>query len=124
VVAGRPLLAVFVTYTRLPPAATSHFAATGVVDGGLSRTLVQVGYPVAIAAIPLAACAVRGGGRRRLERAAREARDVSASAAERADGEAVGGLGAPAPAPARGRGVHAPGPAAGRPPAHCPQANV
>ena len=54
-----------VTYTRLPPLSTYHFDATGFVDGGLSRTLTELNYPVAMAAIPMAAIAYgRLGGRR------------------------------------------------------------
>ena len=44
-----------ITYTRLPPLATYHFNATGLVGGGLSRTVTELNYPVAMAAIPLAA---------------------------------------------------------------------
>jgi hypothetical protein len=54
-----------ITYTRLPPLSTYHFNATGFVDGGLSRTLTELNYPVAMAAIPLAAVSfARLGGRR------------------------------------------------------------
>ena len=56
---------VIVTYTRLMPGATYHFNATGFVGGGLSRALTYLNYPVAIAAIPLAAVSfARTGGRR------------------------------------------------------------
>lgn len=56
---------VIVTYTRLAPGATYHFDATGLVGGGLSRTLTYLNYPVAMAAIPLAAISfARIGGRR------------------------------------------------------------
>jgi hypothetical protein len=54
-----------ITYTRLPPLSTYHFNATGFVGGGLSRTLTELNYPVAMAAIPLAAISfARLGGRR------------------------------------------------------------
>jgi hypothetical protein len=53
-----------VTYTRLPPLATYHFNATGFVDGGLSRMVTELNYPIAMAAIPLAAISfARIGGR-------------------------------------------------------------
>jgi hypothetical protein len=48
-----------ITYARLPPLATYHFNATGLVGGGLSRTVTELNYPVAMAAIPLAAIGVR-----------------------------------------------------------------
>jgi hypothetical protein len=54
-----------ITYTRLPPLSTYHFNATGLVGGGLSRTVTELNYPVAMAAIPLAAISfARLGGRR------------------------------------------------------------
>ncbi|HEU0195434.1 MAG TPA: hypothetical protein VFQ71_14610 [Gaiellales bacterium] len=48
------------TYARLPPGGTYNFDATGVWQGGLGRTLVELGYPVALGAIGLAAVAGRG----------------------------------------------------------------
>ena len=57
--------AVIVTYARLMPGSTYHFNATGIVEGGLSRTLTDLNYPVAMAALPLAAISfARLGGRR------------------------------------------------------------
>lgn len=49
-----------VTYTRLPPGGTYNFEATGLWAGGLGRTLVELNYPVSLAAIALAAVAGRG----------------------------------------------------------------
>lgn len=46
-----------VTYARLPAGATYHFDATGLVGGGLSRTLTELNYPVAVGAIALALAA-------------------------------------------------------------------
>lgn len=43
-----------VTYARLAPGSTYHFDATGLVGGGLSRTLTELNYPVAVGAIALA----------------------------------------------------------------------
>jgi hypothetical protein len=56
---------VVITYARLAPGSTYHFNATGLIGGGLSRALTDLNYPVAMAAIPLAAISfARLGGRR------------------------------------------------------------
>ena len=48
-----PALAVtMVTYWRLPPGATYHFTETG-PNGAISRTVVELDYPVAIAALAM-----------------------------------------------------------------------
>ena len=52
-----------VTYARLPAGSTYHFNGTGMVDGGLSRTVTELDYPVAIGAVALALiCFARLGG--------------------------------------------------------------
>jgi hypothetical protein len=57
--------AVIATYARLLPGETYHFDSTGLVGGGFSRALTDLNYPVAMAAIPLAAISfARIGGRR------------------------------------------------------------
>lgn len=40
-----------ITYARLPGGATYHFASTGLVDGGLSRLVSDLSFPVALAGI-------------------------------------------------------------------------
>jgi hypothetical protein len=47
-------VATFVTYARLPAGATYHFDSTG-IGGGLGRVLVYLNFPVALAAIAVAA---------------------------------------------------------------------
>lgn len=54
---GLLLAAILVTYTRLDPAELYHVTHEG-LTGGLSRTLVAMNYPVALAAIALALVAV------------------------------------------------------------------
>jgi hypothetical protein len=51
------VVAVFVTYSRIDPAELYSVSREGVA-GGLSRTLVQLNFPVALLAIPLALLAV------------------------------------------------------------------
>jgi hypothetical protein len=50
-------VATLVTYSRLSPAALYNVDEAGDLTGGLSRTLVLLNYPVALAAIALAALA-------------------------------------------------------------------
>jgi hypothetical protein len=51
------LLAVLVTYSRLPPEALYNVDSAGDLAGGLSRALVVLNYPLALGAIALAAVA-------------------------------------------------------------------
>ena len=44
-----------VTYTRLPAGGTYNFDATGLADGGLSRLISYLNYPVALAALAVIA---------------------------------------------------------------------
>jgi hypothetical protein len=53
---GLTTLAVFVTYWRVPAAELYHTSGSG-FGAGASRALVYLGYPVSIAAIPLAVIA-------------------------------------------------------------------
>src|SRR6185312_8524451 len=46
-------LAILITYSRLPPASLYHTSGGG-LEGGASRALVFVGFPVALVAVPLA----------------------------------------------------------------------
>ena len=48
------LVVTMVTYWRLPPGATYHFTETG-ATGAISRTVVELDYPVAIAALAMLA---------------------------------------------------------------------
>jgi hypothetical protein len=50
---GLVALAVFITYWRISPAELYHTSGTGPLAGA-SRVVVYLGYPVAIAAVPLA----------------------------------------------------------------------
>jgi hypothetical protein len=50
---GLVALAVFVTYWRIPPAELYNTSGTGALAGA-SRLVVYLGYPIAIAAVPLA----------------------------------------------------------------------
>jgi hypothetical protein len=50
---GLAALAVFITYWRIPPAELYNTSGTGPL-GGASRVVVYLGYPIAIAAVPLA----------------------------------------------------------------------
>ena len=50
---GLVALAVFITYWRIPPSELYHTSGTG-PPAGASRVVVYLGYPVAIAAVPLA----------------------------------------------------------------------
>ena len=50
---GLIVLAVFITYWRIPPAELYNTSGTGALAGA-SRVVVYLGYPVAIAAVPLA----------------------------------------------------------------------
>jgi hypothetical protein len=50
---GLVALAVFITYWRIPPAELYNTSGTGPLAGA-SRLVVYLGYPVAIAAVPLA----------------------------------------------------------------------
>jgi hypothetical protein len=50
---GLVALAVFITYWRIPPAELYNTSGTGALAGA-SRFVVYLGYPVAIAAVPLA----------------------------------------------------------------------
>ena len=50
---GLAALAVFITYWRIPPAELYNTSGTGLLAGA-SRLVVYLGYPVAIAAVPLA----------------------------------------------------------------------
>jgi hypothetical protein len=50
---GPVALAVFITYWRIPPAELYNTSGTGPL-GGASRLVVYLGYPIAIAAVPLA----------------------------------------------------------------------
>jgi hypothetical protein len=50
---GLAALAVFITYWRIPPAELYNTSGTGALAGA-SRVVVYFGYPVAIAAVPLA----------------------------------------------------------------------
>jgi len=56
-------VATVVTYTRLPAGGTYNFEGTGLVNGGLSRLVSDLSFPVAIAGIAwaLVAAAVLGG---------------------------------------------------------------
>jgi len=56
-------VATVVTYTRLPAGGTYNFDGTGLVNGGLSRLVSDLSFPVAIAGIAwaLVAVAVLGG---------------------------------------------------------------
>jgi hypothetical protein len=47
------LLITFVTYARVPPAELYHVSRDGLA-GGLGRALVELNYPDALAAVPLA----------------------------------------------------------------------
>jgi hypothetical protein len=51
------VLAILVTYSRLPPESLYHTSGDG-LDAGASRALVFAGFPVALVAIPLAWIAV------------------------------------------------------------------
>jgi hypothetical protein len=51
------VLAILVTYSRLPPESLYHTSGEG-LDAGASRALVFAGFPVALVAIPLAWIAV------------------------------------------------------------------
>jgi hypothetical protein len=53
---GLTTLAVLVTYWRVPAASLYHTSGSG-FDAGVSRALVYLGYPVSLAAIPLAVIA-------------------------------------------------------------------
>jgi hypothetical protein len=53
---GLTTLAVLVTYWRVPPAELYHTSGSG-FEAGVSRALVYLGYPVSLAAIPLAVIA-------------------------------------------------------------------
>jgi hypothetical protein len=53
---GLTTLAVFVTYWRVPAANLYHTSGSG-FEAGVSRALVYLGYPVALATIPLAVIA-------------------------------------------------------------------
>jgi hypothetical protein len=50
---GLVVLAVFITYWRIPPAELYNTSGSGALAGA-SRVVVYLGYPVAIAAVPLA----------------------------------------------------------------------
>ena len=47
------LAAIVVTYTRLPPEELYHVVGHGLVDGGLSRAVVYVSFPIGLAAVYL-----------------------------------------------------------------------
>jgi hypothetical protein len=51
------LLAIVVTYARLPPAETYHVSREG-LPGGLSRSVVELNFPIALVAIALTLVAV------------------------------------------------------------------
>jgi len=51
-------VATVITYTRLPAGGTYNFDGTGLVDGGLSRLVSDLSFPVAIAGIAWALIAV------------------------------------------------------------------
>ena len=52
------LVVTMVTYWRLPPGATYNFNETG-AKGAISRTVVELNYPVALAAIAMLAVSAR-----------------------------------------------------------------
>ena len=54
---GLEATAILVTYSRLPPEALYNVDQAGDLAGGLGRTLVLINYPIALAAIALAALA-------------------------------------------------------------------
>jgi hypothetical protein len=47
------LIAIVVTYTRIPPEQLYNVTGHGVVDGGLSRALVYVNFPLGVAAMAM-----------------------------------------------------------------------
>ena len=47
------LVAIVVTYSRLPPEALYNVTGHGFVDGGLSRALVYVNFPIGVAAMAM-----------------------------------------------------------------------
>ena len=60
-------VATVVTYTRLPSGGTYNFEGTGLVDGGLSRLVSDLSFPVALAGIAWALVAISVlGGRARV----------------------------------------------------------
>ena len=60
---GLMLVAVVITYTRVNPSELYHVDESGIA-GGLGRALVSLNFPIALAAVPLAAlAALRIGGR-------------------------------------------------------------